>query len=60
MGWDWGPWVNLCRWVDRTGEFCRFCVVVNRAWHNMMGRNPTFIGWQPPREEHTPEDANYI
>jgi hypothetical protein len=43
----WGPWVNLCRWVDNRGQFCSWCVYLNRAWHHALGKNPTFIGFQP-------------
>jgi hypothetical protein len=44
MGWDWGPWVDLCRWVDERGDFCRYCVWINRWWHlHVLRQNPTFI-----------------
>jgi hypothetical protein len=47
MGWDWGPWVNLCRYADTHGNFCRYCLWVNRMWHkHVLRRNPTFIGFQ--------------
>lgn len=49
MPWGWA--VDLCRWWDSTGDFCRFCVIVNRAWHQLvLHRNPTFIGMNMPPE----------
>jgi hypothetical protein len=48
MGWDWGWPVKWCRSFDYTGDFCRFCVVVNRAFHTLiLHRNPTFVDKQP-------------
>jgi hypothetical protein len=43
----WGPWVNLCRWIDHRGLACSWCVYLNRQMHKWRGLNPTFIGFQP-------------
>jgi hypothetical protein len=50
---DWGAWVRWCRLWGR--DFCVFCLVVNRAWHQLiLHRSPTFIGFNPRGE--IPED----
>jgi hypothetical protein len=47
MGWEWGAPVKWCSlWGS---DFCRFCVVVNRAFHILiLHRNPTFINMRMP------------
>jgi hypothetical protein len=43
----WGFWVRWCM-AHGGPDFCRFCLVVNRAFHQfILRRNPTFIGFQP-------------
>lgn len=46
---DWGWAVQWCRWFDGTGDFCKFCAIMSRAWHiYILHRNPTFIGIDLP------------
>lgn len=39
----WGKWVRWCRRFDDRGDFCRLCLLVNRAFWMALGRNPTFV-----------------
>jgi hypothetical protein len=50
-GGDWGWPVQWCRlWGS---DFCRFCLVCNRAFHLLvLHRNPTFIGMHMPPERN--------
>jgi hypothetical protein len=48
-----GPWGWPVQWCAFWGsDFCKFCVVVNRAWCILvLHRNPTLIGMHMPPEE---------
>jgi hypothetical protein len=48
-----GPWGWPVQWCAFWGsDFCKFCVVVNRAWNILvLHRNPTLIGMYMPPEQ---------
>lgn len=51
MGWNWGWPIAWCMGMGGP-DFCRFCLVVNRAFHQLiLRRNPTFINMNMPPNE---------